>query len=241
MPLKPVRQALNTAKKSVLKRLSRGLPSLGLSLSDQSDDDISSLSSLNPYEQGLSQLYQAIRQKTNSRVIVDSSKASWYGYVLSQLPTIDLYTVHIVRDPRGVCHSLQRRKQQGEPECQWYNPAHAALSWSLKNVGVEALLNSTADRYYRVRYEDFIAQPQSLVTDILQLVNEPTSQLPFVDKNTVKMSLDHLITGSPSSRCAVGAVKLTASEKWTKELDKKDQALIEQLTWPLLRKYGYKP
>ncbi|MEO0647553.1 MAG: sulfotransferase [Cyanobacteria bacterium J06650_10] len=193
-----------------------------------------------PYKQGLTQLYQTIQQKTNSRVIVDSSKASWYGYILSQLPDIDLYTVHIVRDPRGVCHSLQRRKQQGEPECQWYNPVHAALSWRLKNIGVETLLQTAPNRYYQLRYEDFVAQPQSLIADILKLVNEPTTELPFADTNTVKMGLDHIITGSPSSRCAIGAVKLKASEKWMSELNIKDRVLIEQLTTPLLQKYGYK-
>ncbi|MEL7006019.1 MAG: hypothetical protein AAFN93_25315, partial [Bacteroidota bacterium] len=101
-------------------------------------------------------------------------------------------------------------------------------------------LQTAPNRYYQLRYEDFVAQPQSLIADILKLVNEPTTELPFADTNTVKMGLDHIITGSPSSRCAIGAVKLKASEKWMSELNIKDRVLIEQLTTPLLQKYGYK-
>ena len=84
------------------------------------------------YLKSLEKLYQAIQVNTRSKVkvIVDSTKASWYGYVLSMLPTIDLYVVHVVRDSRGVCHSLERRKSKGDPFCQWYNPIHASLSWN---------------------------------------------------------------------------------------------------------------
>ncbi|NEP18058.1 MAG: sulfotransferase, partial [Leptolyngbya sp. SIO4C1] len=167
-----------------------------------------------PYLAELEQFYQALKATTHSRVIVDSTKASWYGYVLSLLPSIDLYTVHIVRDPRGVCYSLQKRKTQGEPECQWYNPVHAALSWNLKNLAVEKFLKSPSKKYLRVRYEDFIDSPETAIKSLTSLLQEPVSELPLVGPAAVKMTVDHIITGSPSSRSNTGAVKLRRDETW---------------------------
>lgn len=191
----------------------------------------------NPYLMRLEKFYQAIQTTTNSKVIVDSSKASWYGYVLSLLPSIDLYTVHIVRDPRGVCYSLERRKLTGEPECQWYNPLHASASWNLKNYSVEMLLNNTSKHYLRIRYEDFIQSPQTVVKQILNLLNEKDKELPFIDKTTVKMSKDHIITGSPSSRSEIGTVKLSLDEKWKYSMNNLNKALIDMFTFPIFKKY----
>lgn len=191
------------------------------------------------YLNGLSHFYQSIQAVTGSKVIVDSTKASWYGYMLSQLPNIDLYTVHIVRDPRGVCHSLQRRKQAGEPECQWYNPLHASLSWNVKNFGVERLLNVGSGRYLRVNYEDFVREPESNVKSMLSLIGEPNVSLPFTGKSTVEMGLDHIVSGSPSSRFSSGEVTLRLSESWEKEVSRAHKSLIMNVTSPLRFKYGY--
>ena len=191
------------------------------------------------YMSGLSALYQTIQSKTGSRVIVDSTKASWYGYVLSRLPNIDLYTVHVVRDPRGVCYSLQQRKAKGDTTCDWYNPLHASLSWVLKNSGIEQLLETSPQRYLRIKYEDFMAFPEETVALLLSFINEPAAENLFVRKSTVKMGMDHIISGSPSSRSDVGEVELKTDSRWHNGISSKDRALVERFTKPLLKKYGY--
>lgn len=191
------------------------------------------------YSAGLEQLYWKIAKETDSKVIIDSTKASWYGYVLSQICSIDLYSVHIVRDPRGVCFSLQKRKEKGEPECQWYNPVHASLSWVAKNAGVESLLGAGDRRYMRMRYEDFVDSPEAAVASILSFIGEDDADLPFLAPSTVKMGLDHIITGSPSSRADVGEVKLRADERWKQSISLRDRRIVTYATLPLLLKYGY--
>lgn len=191
------------------------------------------------YLESLESLYQAIQTTTNCKVIVDSTKASWYGYILGLLPTIDLYVVHVVRDPRGVCYSLQQRKIKGESQCQWYNPLHASLSWNVKNSLVEMLLNHSSERYLRISYENFIQNPKLVVESILSLLQEKIAELPFKDDSTVNMDVDHIITGSPSSRSETGAVKLRLDERWKKEMNQIDKVMIKSLTSPLLQKYGY--
>ena len=189
------------------------------------------------YLNRLEKLYHAIQTTTDSKVIVDSTKASWYGYVLGLLPSIDLYTVHVVRDPRGVCYSLEQRKIKGEPECQWYNPLHASLSWNLKNYGVETLLKSPKKHYLRINYESFMQTPQIAIKQILDLIGEKAIKLPLIDNSTVKMARDHIITGSPSSRSEVGTVKLKLDERWKTEMKPISKTIVQYLTRNLYIKY----
>lgn len=194
---------------------------------------------LTKYLTNLEKLYQTIQTTTGSKVIVDSTKASWYGYVLGLLPSIDLYVVHVVRNPKGVCYSLQQHKNKGEAPSQWYNPLRASLSWNLKNYAVELLLNSRQKPYLRINYEDFVSHPQKAVQQILDLLDEKVTELPFVGKSEVKMSTDHLITGSPSSRSETGIVSLKLDEKWKRNLVFRDKLIISGLTFPLLYSYKY--
>jgi hypothetical protein len=197
-------------------------------------------SSVEEYLTSLEKLYRAIQTTTGSKVIVDSTKASWYGYVLGMLPTIDLYIVHVVRDPRGVCYSLQQHKSKDDPTCQWYNPIHASLSWNLKNSAVEMLLNRSPERYLRISYEDFVRNPKTAVKSVLNLVQEKVTQLPFKDDSTVIMNVDHIFAGSPSSRSEIGAVKLRLDERWKKEMQAIDKALVTYVTFPVTKKYSSK-
>ena len=189
------------------------------------------------YLTNLEKLYQAIKITTGSQVIVDSTKASWYGYVLGLLPSIDLYVVHVVRNPKGVCYSLEQHKSKGEVTSQWYNPLHASLSWNLKNYAVEMLLNFSKKRYLRINYEDFIVNPKPTVEQILELLNEKVTELPFIDRSTVKMGTDHIVTGSPSSRSDIGIVKLQLDERWKQKMKLRDKVLVTCTTCLLSKKY----
>ena len=187
----------------------------------------------------LEKLYQGIQSITGSKVIIDSSKVSWYGYVLGMLPTIDLYVVHLIRNPHGVCHSLYKRKLNGELESQWYNPWHASLSWNLKNFLTEMLLNRGSSRYLRISYENFIEDPKEMIKSILSFIEEKEIQIDHEKQTKIQMKTDHILGGSPSSRSEIGMVKLHLDERWKQEMNLIDQAHVTSLTWPLLVKYGY--
>ena len=191
------------------------------------------------YFANLSKLYAAIQAVTNCRVIVDSTKASWYGAALKYLPNLEVYTLHLTRDPRGVCHSLHRRKMEGEPECAWYNPVHASISWSLKNSAVESFLGSPQDRYLRMKFEDFVSHPQRSLEAVLKMLDENDVDLSFVQDKSVQMKIDHIFTGSPSSRSKSGNVKLRIDERWKRDMSEFDKTIITYLASGLMRKYEY--
>src|SRR4029078_12568053 len=57
----------------------------------------------------LERLYLGIHEATGAEVVVDSSKIPTYAMLLRRIPAVDLRIVRLVRAPRGVVHSWQRR------------------------------------------------------------------------------------------------------------------------------------
>lgn len=186
---------------------------------------------LDKYSGTLENLYRAIRSSTGCDVIVDSSKFPSYGYLLEQIPTIDLRVVHLVRDPRAAAYSWVRAQSRNYP-------ARSSLLWMAWNVAAEAFWRPSPERYALLRYEDFVAKPRESVGRVLELVQEETSSLPFVDEREVRIEVCHTVSGNPN-RFRTGPIELRPDEEWRTKMKKKDRALVTALTWPLLLRYGY--
>jgi hypothetical protein len=194
------------------------------------------------YLDNLERLYRAIRDTTGSKVIVDTSKFPSYGFAVGMVPSVDLHVVQLVRDPRAVAYSWARKKLQPDPETPEYIPQDTSvgtsLRWTARNLGTELLWRRSAKRYLRLRYEDFVAEPQKSIERVLELVQEETAQLPHVAEHEVKLGANHNIWGNPN-RFQTGLVHLRPDDEWVSWMRPRDKALVTLLTLPLLAKYGY--
>lgn len=194
---------------------------------------------LGKYTSNLDRLYRGIQEVTRSRVIVDSSKLPSYGHVLGIVPTIDLYVVHLVRDSRAVTHSWLRKKL--EPDTGTFMRRHnifeSPLIWSVWNFITEVFWRKRRDRYLRLRYEDFIDDPQEAVERILHFVDERIPSTPL-EGRIVELGINHTVGGNPS-RFKTGSVELRPDEEWKAKMKPLDRAVVTALSWPLLRRYGY--
>jgi hypothetical protein len=78
-------------------------------------------------------IYAAARELTGAEVVVDSSKFPPLALALAHDPRVDLRTVHIVRDVRGVAFSwsktVSRPETGGSEEMPRYSPAHSSVHW----------------------------------------------------------------------------------------------------------------
>lgn len=203
------------------------------------------------YLNALGWLYKAITTVTGSRVIVDSSKFPSYGYALGMAPSVDLYVVHLVRDPRAVAYSWQRKKRlQPDPETPEYMPRRGAtessIRWMARNLAAEALRRRsprTQARYLLLRYEDFIAKPQKAIGRVLDLVEEKTAPPLEVRESKagtheVDLGVNHNVWGNPG-RFRTGTVEIRPDTEWTYGMRPADARLVSLLTFPLLARYGY--
>ncbi len=188
---------------------------------------------LKEYLGNLENLYRGIQSITNSRIIVDSSKNIGYAHILTMIPKIDLYVVHLIRDPRATAYSWLRKKED------WWrkNPVDSSVLWNVRNIVTEIFRKKLAGNYIRLYYEDFIAKPRIAVKSILELLQEKPMHLPFVTEQNVKLGFNHTIFGNPC-RFQRGTFRLHLDDEW-KGMKKSDRFVVNILSWPLLVLYGY--
>jgi hypothetical protein len=107
------------------------------------------------------------------------------------------------------------------------------------NASAEILRKKLApEQYYLLRYEDFVAEPQKSVRDIIQLTGELVTELPFLDHRSVKLDANHSFSGNPN-RFTTGAVELRSDDEWKLKMKYFDKFLVTSQCWPLLLKYHY--
>jgi len=187
-------------------------------------------------------LYKSIRSVSGSRVVVDTSKEPAYGYALGMVPGIDLRVLHLVRDPRATAYSWAKKKRQPDSAAREFmhqkTPAQSAVLWDAWNAAIEALWRESPEKYLRLRYEDFIADPRASFEAMLKLVGEEGAELPLVGEREVKLGISHTVSGNPN-RFDTGAVELKQDQAWTEKMSPRDQKLVTALTVPLLKRYHY--
>jgi Sulfotransferase family len=195
----------------------------------------------------LEKLYHAIQDSTGCTVIVDSSKVPLYGYLLNTIPTIDLYVVHLIRDPRAVSYSWLKTRLlpplPGKDEPIYmdrYSPTKSSIFWAITNVAVEVFWRRQSGRYLMLRYEDFVDRPQQSLQRILELMHEqnPRPSLPFVAGRTIELGANHTTSGNPS-RFRTGTLELRPDKDWVSQMRLRDKLLATVLTFPLLIRYKY--
>jgi hypothetical protein len=190
----------------------------------------------------LTSLYRSIREQTGARVIVDSSKLPTYGWLLDALPEIDLRIVHLVRDPRATAHSWRRKRALPDKRGAWMqrqSPLKASILWRLWNTAPRIFWGDERSRYRLLRYEDLMREPQVELARLLEFTGEAPTKLPFISRTEVHLEPVHSVAGNPS-RFTTGRVELKLDEEWRSAMRRADRRLVTSVTWPLLRRFGYR-
>jgi hypothetical protein len=202
---------------------------------------------LAPYVARLDQLYTSVQQVTGARVIVDGSKDPAYASVLRMAPSLEVSVVHLVRDPRAVVYSWQRRKElfpaasSGVPKV--YMKRHGIVKstvyWVGFNLGIEAIRRQfPSHRYLRLSYEDFVREPVTQLRRILAFLGIDHDSFSFVQDGTLILAPNHSVSGNPS-RFSTGAVRLRQDDEWRHHMRARYKRLVTLLSWPLGIRYGY--
>lgn len=196
----------------------------------------------------LGDLYRELRRASGARAVVDSSKNAGYARLLRDTPGVELHLVHLVRDSRGVAHSLGKEKPR--PGVPWdggrelldrRGPGVASLFWSAAQLMVEAMRGDAAS-YRRVRYRDFVRRPGESLRSILRQAGELRGGGPLshVERGAVELEPQHILAGNPM-RSRHGRVDLEEDLDWREEMGRAERGLVTALTWPLLYRYEYLP
>lgn len=124
------------------------------------------------YRQISQELYRAIADETGSDCLVDTSHYPLRARELQALSGIDLYLLFLARDPQSVVASLNRRDVV---ERRFDAPTANAYLWLTHLVSLFVFSRHRHDRRLFVRYEDFIARPEIVLRQILDLIDSPAA------------------------------------------------------------------
>ena len=186
-------------------------------------------------------LHRAISAASGGAVVIDSSKHSSLAFCLRTEPGIDLRVVHVVRDSRGVAYSwtkevVRPEATDGEALMTRYSPSRSSVLWVGHNLFF-GLLGRLGVRTRLLRYEDFVADPSRVLTELAEFAGVPAAP-DVVQGSTVLLSPSHTVAGNPM-RFRTGPTQLRRDDAWRTELPRGRRRLVTALTAPLLARYGY--
>lgn len=188
----------------------------------------------------LERLYHVIHENRNGKIITDSTTLPLYGYHLSLIPSIDLYIIHLIRDPRGVANSRNQQKflpNSNVPVVsKKINPLFTAFSWIKRNFFIELMFSRKKGRYLRIHYEELVKNPSQEIKKIQHLLGLAPNSLNFIEGNQIKLGVCHLSAGN-IGMLGKKEIVLKRDERWKREMKWWDAVLITLMTWPLLLKY----
>jgi hypothetical protein len=122
------------------------------------------------YRRITEQLYGAVSRAAGATHVVDTSHFPRRALELQTLPGIDLYLLFVVRDPRSVVSSYSR----DEVDFRQFNVLTTnAYLWLTYGLSVVAFLRQPRRRRLLVRYEQFMADPEAVLGEILAWSGAP--------------------------------------------------------------------
>jgi len=202
---------------------------------------------LSEYTASYLRLYSAIRQVSGCPVVVDSSKHPSLAFCLRWRSELDLRVIHVVRDSRAVAYSWTRQiSRPDSAETSYmatYPPATAAREWIIHNGAVQ-LLARWGVPTLRVRYEDLVADPVSMLTSMARFagIEVGRGDLSFVGYEDgqwrTRLKAGHTASGNPM-RFTTGDITISLDEQWHSAMPVIPRRAVTALTLPLLIQYGY--
>jgi Sulfotransferase family len=186
-------------------------------------------------------LYCAIASVAQAEWIVDSGKDPWLGEIFGRLFRANFYTVHIVRDPRGVAFSWMKLvKSDSEPG---YMPrrhaAAVAVSWLIQNLIIQSALRHLSASYVRLRYEDLATDPETVVRGVAQSMGIAPDRLAWESRDECQPDL-HWVAGNPGVRqSSRSAMIIKLDKEWQDRMPRVQRWLVTAICGVLFPSYGY--
>lgn len=173
------------------------------------------------------EIFKHIQQERQSKWYVDSSKYIARFLLLKKSQKLNIKGVYIVRDPRGVVHSFQKKVQTSKA------PLSALLYYNTINFFGEWVYRKHQD-IMKVRYEDLVENPAQTLAKIYRHVFEEEIQ-PEVLPEYFKMP--HIVGGNRMK--TKQKIKIKPDKKW-KSIKRYKQIFYYLIALPFSQTNKYK-
>ena len=160
------------------------------------------LDALEEFPDVVEALYRTVLTQTGNRVLIDSSKEPHYSYLLRERSDLEIYFLHLVRDPRAVGNSWKRRQREpgftGTHHRDQRGLFKTTAFYTVSNIAAEGLWRSRPDRYRFLRYEDFVLNPEAALEAIANFVGEDLDFSEVLDGAEFTLKPLHITWGNPN-------------------------------------------
>ena len=184
------------------------------------------------YVEALGDLYARVQKTTGCRVVVDTSHSPTYARLLGTIPGVELYLVHLVRNPHATAFSWLRSNEGCDD-----HPLLLGTIWNVWN-SLTPLAGRAAVGSCLIRYEEFVEEPQAVIRHLVSFVGETADRLPFASERELSLGTNHCVFGN-SNRFRTGLVPIKLDEAWKSESPARLGLFNDIVTWPVRRRYGY--
>lgn len=172
------------------------------------------------------QTFSEIHLKKERKWYVDSSKYIARYLLLKKSKQLNLKGIYLVRDPRGVVHSFNKKVQTSKA------PLSALLYYNIINLLAE-IVRRKDNTILKIRYEDLVEKPELTLSQIYSYIFEQTIEIKHLP-DYIKMP--HIIGGNRMK--TKKKIKIKPDKKW-KKLKRNNQIIYYILSLPfvILNKY----
>lgn len=193
------------------------------------------LSVIYEYNSYIYRIFRLLKESSSAKAIIDSSKSVGRALTLLKNAKIDVQIIHLVRDPRGVYFSFQKKNLITPTMNIW----SLILYWNSVNLLASLIgLRFGHKKVLRVRYEDLISKTDKTIDNITDFINEDLSDVKRKLKNEEPMEMGHLASGNRIRKQKI-PLKLQPDFKWIKRVKLHQQIIIDTFCLPLMIAYRY--
>ena len=188
----------------------------------------------------IARVHRAVLERSGKAVWVDKTpnNAERFGFVRRHFPYAKL--VHIVRDGRDVVCSLRQTpfaKLDHAPSESVAAAQRCAVRW---RAAVQAAQRFRRDpRYYELRYEDLVREPEATLRPLLEFLGLPWCDCVLVPSGQPAQDTLGIDADAPGAIKAAGAIFDSSIDRWRQDLTYADMRALHLLIGPLLVELGY--
>jgi len=183
-------------------------------------------------------LYHACAESSGSSCLIDSSKSPELALALSRAPTIDLYLLNLVRDPRAVACSWEKKygadRERIVTQCR---------AWKSRQRQLAQLGRCAPNRFKLLRYEDLTAAPRSAVEQCLRWAGLPPETENFRDGRTAMLSWERQHLFPPANEGMLAQkpeeTRIETRDDWRKSGRLVTRFLAGRCAFPMQLRFGY--
>jgi hypothetical protein len=178
-----------------------------------------------------------------TKYVIDSSKTArdsfFRPFILSK--NFNVKVIHLVRDGRGCMWSnikgSNRKMEKGlDPKLE-FPSLRSAISWSLANLSPHVFQYKHNNNYIRVKYEDFVKNPESSLNEIAEYLDVDLSEQVNILKKQKEIPLGHQLAGNRLRKKK--KIILKNDDEWKEKLTLYNRLIFALFSWPFALKYNY--